>query len=406
MQRIHDKLHNGHWIYLYDNDAPVLLPCLYCRYTHVTGLSVKSEKKRVQTTGDFELLLKEVDIGSDAQYIRGHQLGLFLDWVDCYNNPLVTLEWHTALPAEFINEYINEYLIVEMKKSEVVVNKAIETLRSYYNWLTYFFDLKYKKIFIFSDYRALARENNKYNPIVKYLLPATRELIYRYSDSLLEEITLRNGGELGCRTSENRGFYLEDFKADGKWREGLRSLFKKLKKLPEKEEFEYHLASFNAKNGSARTLYLSRTHLELMERYCNTERPDSASNHLLVSNSSNHTKGTVVREGYGSETFSKTCKKLIKVMRENPKAYSGYQTLDKANVYHHLRHSFGTDIFHDLCVKAKKNYESITTESRVYIETARRLGHKVNGKYANETTKRYIHACEDRELLLREVINA
>ncbi|MEF1215123.1 site-specific integrase, partial [Vibrio alginolyticus] len=89
-----------------------------------------------------------------------------------------------------------------------------------------------------------------------------------------------------------------------------------------------------------------------------------------------------------------------------PQAYSGYQTLDKANVYHHLRHSFGTDIFHDLCFAANKNYESITTESRVYIETARRLGHKVGGRYANQTTKIYIHACGERSALLRAVVNA
>ncbi|OQK43059.1 hypothetical protein XM75_u0207 [Vibrio vulnificus] len=93
-------------------------------------------------------------------------------------------------------------------------------------------------------------------------------------------------------------------------------------------------------------------------------------------------------------------------MSESPEAYTGYQTLDEANVYHHLRHSFGTDIFYDLCVAAKKNYESITTESRVYIETARRLGHKVGGKHANQTTKIYIHACGERAALLRELVNA
>ncbi|HHX8367171.1 TPA: site-specific integrase [Vibrio alginolyticus] len=405
MQRIHDKSHNGHWIYLYDNDVPILLPCLYCRYTYVTGLSVVHEKKRIEGKGDFEFLLKEDEIGGDAQYVRGHQLGLFLEWIEDYNHPSVTLAWHTALPAEFINEYINEYLIVEMQKSEVVVNKAITSLCSYYHWLTYFFDTNFKKIFIFSEYRALARGNNKSNLIVKYLLPATRELLYRHTDSLLEEIVLRNGGELGCRTSENRGFYLADFKADGKIRLGLQSLFKQLKESPEKEEFEYHLSSLDAKYGSARTLYIPRTHLELMERYCNTERPESASNHLLVSNSSNYTKGEEVSRRYGSATFSKTLKKLLKLMSENPEAYSGYQTLDEGNVYHHLRHSFGTDIFHDLCVTAKKNYESITTESRVYIETARCLGHKVDGKHANQTTKIYIHACGEREALLMEVVN-
>ncbi|MGO2320614.1 MAG: site-specific integrase [Vibrio toranzoniae] len=406
MQRIFDKLHNGHWIYLYDEDVPILLPCLYCRYTHVTGLSVINEKKRVELTGAYEFLFKEEEIGDYAQYERGQQLGLFLEWVEEYDHPSVNLAWHTALPAEYINEYINEHLIVKLQKSEVVVYKALNSLCSYYNWLNCFFDANYKKIFMFAEYRALARSNNKSNLIVKYLLPATRELLYRHTDSLLEEIVLRNGGELGCRTSENQGFYLGNFQADGKMREGLLSLFNHQKEYPEKEEFEYHLPSFDAKYGSARILYISRDQLQLMKRYYNTERPESASNHLLVSNSSNHTKGRVISKRYGSATFSKTLKKQLKVMSKNPEAYSGFQTLDEANVYHHLRHSFGTDIFHDLCTVAGKNYESITTESRVYIETARRLGHKVDGKYSNQTTKIYIHACGQREVLLREVIDA
>ncbi|MGR5529671.1 site-specific integrase [Vibrio alfacsensis] len=406
MQRIHDKLHNGHWIYLYDNDAPILLPCLYCRYTNVTGLSVVHEKKRVEDTGDFEFSLREVEIGDDAQYVRGNQLGLFLEWIENYNNPSINIEWHTALPSEYINEYINEYLIVEMQKSEIVVSKAISALCSYYNWLTYFFDIKYKKIFVFPEYRALARANNKRVLIVKYLLPSTREALYRQTSSLLEEIVLRNGGELGCRSSENRCFYLDDFKADGQTHDGLRSLFSQLKKFPEKEEFKYHLSSLHAKYGSARTLYISRTHLHLMMRYWKTERPMSSSNNLLVSNSRNLTKGEVISERYGSTVFCKTLSKLLKVMSENPEAYTGQQSLDEANVYHHLRHSFGTDIFHDLCIAAKKKHESITTESRVYIETARRLGHKVDGKYANQTTKIYIHACGEREGLLREVVDA
>ncbi|MFS1436400.1 hypothetical protein LMH75_028125, partial [Vibrio lentus] len=75
----------------------------------------------------------------------------------------------------------------------------------YYHWLTYFFDTNFKKIFIFSEYRALARGNNKSNLIVKYLLPATRELLYRHTDSLLEEIVLRNGGELGVGLLRTEG---------------------------------------------------------------------------------------------------------------------------------------------------------------------------------------------------------
>ena len=405
MQRFCDKLYNRHWIFLSDDDVPILLPCLYCRYMHITGFSVIQERRRVEQTGAFEFLLKEVEVGESAQYEQGQQLGLFLEWVEEYSPPLVTIDWHIALPADLINEYINEYLIVKLQKSEVVVYKALKSLRNYYNWLACFFDVNLKKIFIFAEYRALARSNNKPNTVVKYLLPSTREALYQHTDNLLEEIVLRNGGELGCRTSENRGLYLDDFQADGKVREGLLSLFKKLHELPYKEEFDYHLPSFDAKYGSARILYIPRTLLQLMERYYNIERPESESNHLLVSNSSNHTKGEVIRKGYGSATFYKTLRKLKNTICNSPDAFLGYQSIDEASVYHHLRHSFGTDVFYNLCENAKKNYETITTESRVYIETARRLGHRVNGRHANQTTKNYIHACAEREAFLRAVID-
>ncbi len=404
MQIINDKEHNGHWIYLYD-DVPLLLPSLYSRYTCQLGLSVVHNKMSNPDNGAYSFKFEEVEIGDDAQNVRGAQLGQFLEWVEDYDHKLVTLTHHTALPAEYINEYINDHLIHTMGKSEIVVNRAVMALKSYYDWLSCYFDNNYKKILIFSENRASVRANNKPNLIVKYLLPATRELLYRHTHTLLEEVVLRNGGELGCRTMENQGFFLEDFHADGKKQKGLLRLFNELSNNPEQEEFQYHLPSFHAKYGSKRIFYIERSHLQLMKRYYDTERPKTESNHLLVSNSRNNTRGEVISRRYGTDVFSDVLKKVRQKIQNNPTAYEGYQHLDEALSYHHLRHSFGTDIFHGLCVEAKKNFESITTESRVYIETARRLGHKVDSKYANQTTKVYIHACGQRRALLKETVN-
>ncbi|TNZ67270.1 hypothetical protein CGK42_22100, partial [Vibrio parahaemolyticus] len=398
-----------HWIYLDDNDVPLLLPCLYNRYTTLNGLSVVHEKVKNPETEQYDFQFKEVEIGEDAQNVRGEKLGVFLEWLEDYgkgtDHPLLTLDNHTALPAEYMNTFINDHLVHTMEASEVVVKRAVMSLESYYNWLSYFFDMSYKKIFIYSENRELVRSNSKSKLIIKYLLPATRELLYANTDTLLEGIVLRNGGELGCRTKENQGFYLEDFKADGSIQKGLLSLFKDMMTNPDKEEFEYHLASFHAKYGSKRKLYIERSHLNLMKRYYDLERPKTESNQLLVSNSTNDTFGKPVGKQYGTQLFSRVLEKVRKLMQENPEAYSGYQELGKALSYHHLRHSFGTDIFYEGCQKARKSYESITTESAVYIETARRLGHKVDSKYSNQTTKVYIHACGQREKLLREVVH-
>ncbi|TVU74157.1 site-specific integrase [Vibrio tasmaniensis] len=408
MQRVRDKTHNQHWIYLDDNDVPLLLPCLYSRYTTLNGLSVVHEKVKNAETEQYDFQFKEVEIGEDAQNVRGEKLGVFLEWLEDYakesDQPLLTLDNHIALPDEYMNTFINDHLVHKMEASEVVVNRAVMSLESYYNWLSYFFDMSYKKIFIYSENRQLVRLNSKSKLIIKYLLPATRELLYANTNTLFEEIVLRNGGELGCRTKENQGFYLEDFKSDGFIQKGLLNLFKDMMVNPDKEEFEYHLASFHAKYGSKRKFYIQRSHLSLMKRYYDQERPKTESNQLLVSNSTNDTFGKPVGKQYGTQLFSRVLDKVRKLIQENPEAYSGYQELDKALSYHHLRHSFGTDIFYEGCQQAKKSYESITTESAVYIETARRLGHKVDSKYSNQTTKMYIHACGQREQLLREVV--
>ena len=43
-------------------------------------------------------------------------------------------------------------------------------------------------------------------------------------------------------------------------------------------------------------------------------------------------------------------------IQNNPDIYSSYQNIEFTNVYHHLRHSFGTDIFYNLCEGANKHF--------------------------------------------------
>jgi integrase len=407
MQRFNDKEHNKHWIYLDDNNIPLIIPCLYARYTTERGLSVELKVKKDRISNLTEHYFEEVEIGKNGQYVRGNQLGLFLDWVDQQNSlgSSISLTNHTALPQDIINEYLNIYLIEKKCKSEVTLNKAVYSLKSYYNWLHYFFDNNYKNIGVFSSHRALARKNNKQGLLVKYLLPATRELLYRRTDTLLEEIVLRNGGDLGCRTKENQGFLLENFVAGKKNHKGVLSLFDELDRKPEKEEFKYYLSSLYSKYGFSRILYISRELLIKMKRYYDTERPHTDSNHLFVSNSNNNSKGQCISVEFGSNVFQKVLNIVIEEIQESSEMYIGYQSLEHGYVYHHLRHSFGTDVFYEECRRNGKEIDSITTESAAYIETARRLGHKVDSRFGGQTTKIYIHACGHRERLLQETLN-
>lgn len=270
---------------------------------------------------------------------------------------------------------------------------------------TLFFANPYKKIGIFSSHRALVRANNKQRLIIDYFLPETRELIYRNAGSLLEEIVLRNGGELGCRTKENQGFLLKDIEVNKKRFPGMLTLFLELETKPNKIEFKYYLPSLYTKYGRSRILYIPRYLLERMKNYYELERPESDSNHLLVSSSRNNSRGQCISHEYGSKTFCQVWRQLRDNRKKHPELYTHVQHFDEAYVYHILRHSFGTDIFYEMCKAQNKQPDSITTESAVYIETARRMGHKVEGYYSNTTTKKYIHSCGYRDKLIKETLN-
>lgn len=405
MHRWFDTTINKHYIYVDDEQKPILLPCLFSRYTEFRGIKIEIKSYRNRDTNQKDDEFKHTEIGVDASYKICNHVGRFLEWVNNYeDNSYVKLSTHTALPQEVINEYINDYLIEECESSEHVARQAVNALCAYYNWLMYFFDNKYKAIYIKSTHRQIARNNNKQEKTVKYLLPQTRQLFYQNTHSLLEELVLRCGGELGLRTKENLGLLLNDYTANNIHHKGLLSLFDILTRNPDKEDFEYHLSSLYTKYSRARTLYIPRHLLEKIKRYYEIERPHSNSNHLFVSSSTNNTFGQCISTRFGSDVFARVKNKLIKEMDEHPNRFESYQEIQYVNVYHHLRHSFGTDFFYNLCNGENKTYESITTTSSVYLTTAKRLGHKINGKWSNQVTKEYIHSCGLREHLLMESV--
>jgi integrase len=405
MYRGSDNQINGHHIYLDDNEDPILLPCVFSRFTQCAQYKVERSKEEDENTGRAKIVFHEIEIGEDAAYKISSHLGRYLEWVNNYKTSrFISLNTHTALPGEIVNEYINEYLIDECMKSEFVANQAVNSLNAYYDWISYYFGNKSRHIGIKPKFRKTARNNSKGALAVKYLVPATRELYYRNADNLLQEIVLRNGGDLGCRAKENQGFLLNDFVANKEKYTGLRTLFKQLEKKPEQDVFEYHLSSLYTKYGRSRTLYIPRHLLQKMKSYYDEERPKSDSNHLLVINSSNN-RGECISKTYACRIFFDIKNKLMQKIKDNPSLYNDIQEIHESFSYHVMRHSFGTDIFYNMCEGQNKKYESITTTSAVYIETARRMGHKVDGRGANDVTKSYIHACGYRETLLKGIVN-
>jgi len=405
MIKLGTKGSNGYYLYLYDDNTPILLPCLFARFTQVAGYKIKSESTVERETGKVTVRLEEIEIGAETGYLVCNRIGKFLEWVEDYQKIAgVSLDTHSALPDDALNEFINDYLIDESGKSLEAVNKYVDSLNSYYSFLTRFFNSKPRRIGIYPEYRAIARSNSSAKNGVKYLLPSSRELFYSNASSLLQEIVLRNGGELGCRTSENQGFLLNDFRAGNVKYDGILTLFSKLDKNPNQEGFEYHLSSLWTKYGRSRTLYIPSYLLKLMRKYYIQERPASDSDHLFISNSDQN-RGEPISKSYGSRAMAKVRVIIQKKIEAMPSLYKSTQEIQPCHTYHVLRHSFGTDLFYNMCQGENKSFESITTESSIYIETARRMGHKVDHAHSSDVTKRYIHACGYRQTLEKGIVD-
>jgi len=82
MHRYSDKKINKHYIYLDSDRVPILLPCLFARYTEVAGKKIELIKRKNRNSDLIENVFEEVFIGADASYKICNHLGRFLEWVD------------------------------------------------------------------------------------------------------------------------------------------------------------------------------------------------------------------------------------------------------------------------------------------------------------------------------------
>ena len=106
MYRYNDKKLNRHYVYLDDDHNPLILPCLFARYTQVLNFRVDSSSYQDETSNKIIYKFIEKEIGPDTSYKICNHLGRFLEWVNEYNAiEQVNIYTHTALPDLVINEY-------------------------------------------------------------------------------------------------------------------------------------------------------------------------------------------------------------------------------------------------------------------------------------------------------------
>jgi integrase len=398
VQKIKSKKHNC-TLFVNSDKTLLVLPTFFSHAVNLNGVVWYKRDKQD---------LEEKDISESSLRVVHNHLCHFFNWVIEYSKTSqhVTIDNHHNFPEELVNFYINDYLVGEMGKGEHTLNHALMALQYYYFYL-YKTDLisSRKNIRAFPKYKKLAKQQTKRRTAVSYLTPDLRNILYRETRSLRDELLLRTGGELGLRSKENLGLLLDDFYIGNKKHKGFKSLFAQMKSEPDKMEFTYHLQGIFTKasrgsGGKSRTLYIHRSLLKKFKDYFNLERPESNENTLLLNDDSNN-KGTAISESAASTAFTET-KKRVLVLQASGKTNPNGQKLEEDHVHHTLRHSRGTDFFHDQCKKFRIAIDDVTTTSQVYLATAELLGHSAGDKSAPQTTRRYIRSCHIKEMFEKD----
>lgn len=394
-------------IFMAQDLSILLLPTFFSMAVNRTGVVWK----RIKVDGEqgfSQTFYKEEEVEDPTIANITNKLERFLNWVIEYSqsSDYVSLDNHHNLPETLLNHYVNDVLIEERKSGEHSIDHHLMALRDYYNYLSMIGFTDAKDIRVKPRLKATVKRNTKQRTAVKYLTPELRSILYQNTNSIKDELLLRTGGELGLRSKENQGLLLADFQIGTKRYSGFLSLFSELESNPDKTEFTYYLqgkftkSSRGSGGGKGRMLYLHRTLLERFKEYYDRERPDSASDTLLVSNAPSNL-GEPVAENAASRAFTTVKKKVLKKQLNNDLPPLG-QALEEDHTHHVLRHSFGTDKFYDACKQQRVQIDDVTTTSAVYLLVAALMGHNAVGDKAPATTKTYIRSAHIKEAFMQE----
>lgn len=395
-----------------DNDGiPLLLPNIYLHSLYKNRQAYKltwvdgSGKRRIK---DVEL--NKVTLSKTKITECFYELRKFLLWLEIYSesSPSISLITHHNLPEEILNHYINNVLIMERNTSEKMVEKAVSGLTYYYNYLAFNGFTNIKEIRVKDDKKSIARDSTKRRNVIKYLSPRLRAEIYANAKILRVECILRAGGECGLRTRENMGLLLNDFRVGGQSYSGMKSFFKEIDielKLntrldKQKQEFKYWLQGKytkgrkNGVGGISRWIYIPRDVMLRFKLYYETERPDCAEDSLFLTDPQSRIVNGI-KKYQGTRDFKDTRASVID--RQKQGLLTTYlHKLDEKHTYHILRHSYGTDKFHDAVEEDGLELENVTHLSRPYLLVAELLGHETQGKDALTTTRKYIRSVKEK----------
>jgi integrase len=387
-------------VFVHDDDSLFIVPSFYSLFLIYHLRHFKQVDKKLKS-GKNQTQLVESDISdvTALQYISHLDRFLrFLRQSDHENPGQNWLMLNHNLPADIINHYINEIFITLEKGSGTAATQCVSALTSYYNYLTKVGLTTYKSLRILPGYKATAQKNTKRREAIKYLPQSTRNALYRQCTSIRDKLILRCGAELGTRSKEVTGLYLNDFEYGQVTRKGLLSLFNEMEANPDKTVFTYYLPG-NAskakpgKGGLSRNLNIEVGLLEQMQAYYQQERPNSTHNTFFLK-VDKRGYGEPISERQASTTFADAKNKLLQVQeQEGSLTYK----IHNDHVFHVMRHSFGTDKFYEFTKDVGCQIDAITANSAVMIQIAELMGHSLEGKDKGlKVTRSYIRSTREK----------
>jgi len=378
-------------VILDDSGCIVLLPTLYSLFLRLRQIVYK-QKKRPNKRGEIKINLVESDITEQTVEQYTNYLFKYLQFIediakDKSNAPSVHIS--EAASQAFVNYYINRILVKERGVGSSSVKSQISALLGYYNWLANAGLCSLLNIYLEPANKEISERNTKRKQALKYISTHGRFELLKNCSTIRDELLIRMGYEVGLRTKENLGLVLNDFTYNKQRKKGLLSLFEEMESDKDKkiEQFEYFLAGKFTKatrnsgeGGRSRAIYFNRSLLERMREYYLTERDqimDSTGlvHETLFVKTDNITAGCPISSDTATDRF--------KVLSED------IAGIHEENSYHDLRHTFGTNLFHEE-IKGEPAI-NIGLNHPAILSVAKRLGHKIEDPKATASvTRMYI----------------
>jgi integrase len=364
-------------VLLDDDNNVIVLPLIFSVYMNRTGCIKKVVRKDIKTSGTYEIISEIIDgtiLDNSINSYLSHLKVLFT-YVNKLHHEKGTPSVHKTqlISQNFLNHFLNKVLLEE-GKSIATIEAYRASFIAYFDFLQYIMIRPSVSLTIHRKTKQSAAENNDKEKPIQYVTKQQRFELLNACNSRAEKLILRLGFEVGLRTSENCGLRL---KSDG----NLLLLFEQAAS-PDNEQFEfkYYLKGKFTKGGKSRIIILDKELVLAMKDYYETERNDIVVKSEIKSDmfflcAANCCLGKDIPIEQGSNVFKRV---------KNRTWFS-----DKKLGYHSLRHTFGTELFHDELMSSEGR--ETRSESAALIVVAQRLGHTFTKHgLAPETTTRYI----------------